>query len=76
MMVLGVSITIAFSRALVPKAGWQRFAPAASPIRVIFAPYSPECVEGKFSELRLDPILGSSLRIVLLVTLTVMLGRR
>ena len=55
MMVLGVSITIAFSRALVPKVGWQRFAPAASPIRVIFCPLCTgvECVEGAFCELRL-----------------------
>jgi hypothetical protein len=59
-MVLGVSITIAFSRALVPKAGWQRFAPVASLKRVIFAPYAPECVEGVFSELRLRKVLGSS----------------
>ena len=31
-------------------------------LRLSFGPYSPECVEGKFSELRLYVVLSSSHR--------------
>ena len=38
--------------------------------------YSPKCREEEFFEVRLDGVLGSSLKIFFLVTFVVTLGRR